>query len=127
MPQPKNIRPLARKVPNGAHISSPGVTQEPAKPSLQVVDQFRRYADTPAFGFDVLNVTVNGVQVLIYRACNFVQLPNGVAARAIPLEGCFLCFSEAEADAFQRKMKADALKPKLVMPGHPDFKPPQLH
>lgn len=109
MTQPKNIRPAAKP-----------------KPSVQVVDQFRRYADTPTFGYDLLNITVNGVNVQVYRACGFAQTPAG-EARAIPLAGGFMCFSEAEADAYQKQLKAQAQKPRLIVPGSKEFTPPILH
>lgn len=121
MTKPRNIRPHARPQPNGA-------SHPPEPPQVQVADQFRRYADTPTFGFDLLHIVAPGLHLTIYRACSFVQLPNGVPARAIPVEGGFLCLSEAEADAFQQQVKADAQKPKLIVPGSAGFqKPPHLH
>ena|SRR5947209_4804834 len=92
------------------------LAQKPAWVPPQVTSQALIFEDMPGFGFDVL--VVNGVEV--YRACNFVQMPSGLA-RAIPMGKTAIFFSRQEAEAFKEQVKADAQKPRLVLPGQPGW------
>ena len=122
--------------PKGAHISSPGkpkpavkLAPKPVKqpPQIHLETKMRRYQDVPAFGFDIISITIDGKTIEIYRACSFAD-NGGIPVMILPTHNGFACSTEAEADAYKEHIKQQALKPQLVVPGHPDYKkPPLLH
>src|SRR5215472_15313223 len=72
----------------------------PAPPQIHIESKMRRYADVPAFGFDILEITVNGVKVEVYRACSFAD-NGGIPVMILPTHNGYACMSEAEADAYK--------------------------
>ena len=97
------------------------LAKKPAWVPPHVVSTFIAFPDLPGFGFDLL--TVNGVEV--YRACNFIQTPNGGQARVIPIGGVAMFFSREEAEAFKEQVKQDSQKTRLIVPGDPRFAKPR--
>lgn len=117
---------LKPKTPDGAHISSAGAVKLVKKkpPQIHIETKVRMYQDFPGFGFDLLEITIDGKTVEVYRACNFA---NNNSLVCLPMNGGVAFFSEAQADAYKEQVKAETMKKSLVLPGSPDFKPPILH
>lgn len=120
-----------KKLPPGVHINPvgkprPAVKLVPKKqPQIHIQGMTRTYEDVPGFGYDVTQITVDGHLLEIYRACSFAS-NGGIQVMIIPMAGGAMFTSMAEADAYKEKIKAQALTPQLVTPGHPDFKKPRL-
>jgi hypothetical protein len=122
MTRPKNIRPRARPLPTGAHLSSAGVPQPPAAFHSVEVGMLA-FPDAP--GLILLRLLLDGTPLFI--PARLMTNPAGFAA--VQLQPQFPYFTtEAMAEAFHQEQAALMRKPTLLTPGHPDFqKPPLLH
>ena len=118
-----------RPVEYDTPVKKPQPAPKPPEIALEV--QICQYASMPDFGFDVISVTINGVNVQFYRAC---ILHNGKMVE-IPMQDgqAFMSLDAANAFAEQEKLTGQfrrmmlAKGNALVLPGSQDFKPPRLH
>lgn len=119
MTKPKNIRPnprglsqrdaqhhaiikhLMEDVPNGAHISSPGVVQ-PVVPHINTVEVGAlQFADAP--GLVMVRLLIDG-KPLYLPARLMTNMPGWVALQLQPQFPCF--FTESDAEQFHQQQVA---------------------